>query len=277
MLKKRSSNLSNRFGLGLNYKAILTHTQPEKSLTEVLPKNSGRNASGKVTMRHQGGRHKRLYRIIDFKRSKMDIVGKVVSIEYDPNRSCNISLINYSDGEKRYILHPEGLKVGETVMSGKTAEVKLGNAMPVGRMPASTVIHNVELVPGRGGILVRGAGNGAIILAKEGDYVTIKLPSGEIRKILKDCMATVGTLDNIEWKNVVLGKAGANRHRGVRPTVRGTAQNPRTHPHGGGEGRSGVGLKQPKTPWGKPARGLRTRIRGKYSDQYILERRKGKK
>jgi len=275
MLKKRgTSRLSSRFATGIDYKKVLTTSKPEKSLVEILPKNSGRDASGHISTRHQGGREKRLYRLIDFKRNKFDMPAKVLTVEYDPNRSANISLVQYSDGEKRYILHPEGLSVGSLVVSSKNAEVRVGNSLPVGNLPLGTVIHNIELSPGQGGVVVRGAGTGAILLAKEGNYVTIKLPSGETRLVNKDCFATVGTLDNIEWKNVVIGKAGRNRHRGIRPTVRGTAQNPRSHPHGGGEGRSGEGLKRAKTPWGKPARGLKTRKPSKYSDQYIIERRK---
>lgn len=274
MLKKYRNSLSRRFLTGINYKEDLTATEPEKSLVQILPKTSGRDAIGHVSSHHRGGREKRYYRVIDFKRDKFDIAGKVVSIEYDPNRSANIALIHYSDGEKRYLLHPEGLRVGDTVISGPNVEVKLGNALPLFKMPVGTVVHNVELAPGSGGTIVRGAGTSAVILAKEGDYATIKLPSGETRLIHKDSFATVGVVGNIDWKNVVLGKAGRSRHMGIRPHVRGVAQNPRSHPHGGGEGRSGEGLKQPKTPWGKPARGLRTRKRGKHSDKYILERRK---
>lgn len=261
---------------GLDFKATLTSSVPLRSLVKILPKNSGRDAVGHVSVRHQGGRQKRYYREIDFKRDKYDIFGKIVSIEYDPNRTANVALVNYSDGDKRYILHPEGLKVGDNVSSGSNAEIKLGNALPLSGMPIGTVVHNVELSKGSGGILARGAGNGATILSKEGDFVSIKLPSSEVRLIHKDNFATVGTVGNIDWRNVVIGKAGRSRHMGIRPTVRGTAQNPRTHPHGGGEGRSGEGLKQAKTPWGKPARGLRTRIRGKHSDKYLVTRRKAK-
>ncbi len=265
--------MTRRFMTGLNYRSILTAAVPEKGLTQTLPKRSGRDQSGHISSRHIGGREKRLYRLIDFKRDKYGITGEVVSVEYDPNRTANISLVQYSDGEKRYILHPEGLKVGETVGSGKEAENKIGNALPLSQLPIGTAIHNIEIIPGQGGQIVRGAGTGAVILAKEGDYVTIKLPSGETRLINKDCFATVGALDNVEWKNITLGKAGRSRHLGIRPKVRGTAQNPRTHPHGGGEGRSGEGM-NPKTPWGKPARGKLTRKKGKYSDKYIVERRK---
>lgn len=274
MLKSFKNSLSRRFQTNLDYKSTLTVMEPEKSLIEILPKTSGRDATGHISSRHKGGREKRFYRIIDFNRNKYDVAGKVVSIEYDPNRSANIALIHYADGEKRYILHCEGLKVGDTIFAGKNAEVKLGNSLPLSLLPIGTVVHNIELSPGKGGIMARGAGTSATILAKEGDYVTIKLPSTETRLIHKDCFATVGVLGNVDWKNVVIGKAGRARHMGQRPEVRGVAQNPRTHPHGGGEGRSGEGLKQPKTPWGKPARGYRTRNKAKHSNKYILERRK---
>lgn len=233
-------------------------------LKKILPKNSGRDNTGHISSRHHGGRQKRFYRIIDFKRNKRDLPGKVVAVEYDPNRSVNIALIWYPDGEKKYILHPEGLQVGELVVSGQDVEVKLGNSLPLFKMPIGTIIHNVN------GQMVRGAGTGASVLAKEGDYVTIKLPSGETRLINKEIFATVGSLDNVDWKNRVIGSAGNARHMGLRPEVRGTAQNPRTHPHGGGEGRSGVGMKQPKTPWGKPARGLKTRKKNRQSNKYII-------
>lgn len=261
-----------RFMTGMDF-SRLNAVRPEKTLTQILPKKSGRNSTGKITARHDGGRQKRYYRTIDFKRNKYDISGKVVSIEYDPNRSSNIALLQYPDGEKRYILHPEGLEIGALVTSGKDAEAKLGNNLPLTRIPVGMAVHNVELNKGSGGQIVRGAGTSATILAKEGEYVTIKLPSTETRLIHKDNFATVGVLDNADWKNMVWGSAGRQRHMGHRPEVRGTAQNPRTHPHGGGEGRSGVGLKQSKTPWGKPARGLRTRIKNKYSDKFIVNRR----
>lgn len=264
--------MTRRFMTGLNYKDGLTLVKPEKSLTKILLKNSGRDQSGHISTRHQGGREKRLYRTIDFKRNKFNIVGKVVSVEYDPNRSCNISLIAYSDGEKRYILHPEGLRIGDQVVSGENVENKVGNALPLSRLSIGTIIHNIELSRGRGGQIVRGAGTGATILAKEGEDVTIKLPSTETRRVNKNCYGTVGSLDNIEWKNVHFGTAGRKRHMGIRPTVRGTAQNPRTHPHGGGEGRSGEGM-NPKTPWGKPARGFRTRKKALWSNKYRVERR----
>jgi large subunit ribosomal protein L2 len=269
MLKKFRGTMYRRFMSGLD-NSQLSKNRPEKSLTHILPKNSGRDAGGQVSARHHGGREKRYYRIIDFKRDKLDVVGKVVSIEYDPNRTANLALIHYTDGEKRYILHPEGLKVGETILAGREAEAKLGNALPLVKMPIGTVIHNIELTAGRGGQIVRGAGTSAILLAKEGIHVTIKLPSGETRLVNKDNFATVGALGNADWKNVVIGKAGRARHLGHRPEVRGTAQNPRTHPHGGGERRSGEGLKQAKTPWGKPARGFKTRKKDKWSNKYIL-------
>ncbi|MBI3888018.1 50S ribosomal protein L2 [Candidatus Microgenomates bacterium] len=270
MLKKVRGTMTRRFMSGIDYRSILTATEPEKSLIEILPKKSGRDAFGHISARHDGGRQKRYYRMIDFRRDKYDVSGKVLTIEYDPNRSANIALIQYTDGAKRYILHPDGLKVGEVIVSGISAEAKLGNALPLGKMPVGTVVHNIELTKGRGGQIVRGAGTGAVILAKEGDYVTIKLPSGETRKVPVGNFATVGTLGNVEWKNIVIGKAGRSRHMGRRPEVRGTAQNPRTHPHGGGEGRSGEGLKQAKTPWGKPARGLKTRKKVKYSNKFIV-------
>lgn len=273
MLKNYSGTLSRRFMTGLDNKSILSGVSPEETLIELLPKRSGRDASGHISSRHIGGRNKRLYRIIDFKRDKLDVEGRVVSIEYDPNRTANIALIQYPDGEKRYILHPEGLKIGDRVISGKNAEVKIGNTLPVGNMPVGTSVHNIELASGRGGIIVRSAGTGATILASTGEYVTIKLPSTETRLIHKNNFATVGMIGNVEWKNISIGKAGRKRHMGMRPKVRGTAQNPRSHPHGGGEGRSGEGM-NPKTPWGRPARGNRTRNKTKASNKYILERRK---
>lgn len=265
--------MTRRFMTGLDYRSSLTAVTPEKSLTKILLKKSGRDQMGHISSRHIGGRHKRLYRLIDFKRDKFDVTGRVVTVEYDPNRTANISLIQYPDGQKRYILHPEGLKVGDTVLAGLDVENKIGNALPLAKIPIGTVVHNIEISPGQGGQIVRGAGTGAMVLAKEGDYVTIKLPSTETRLINKNCFATVGTLDNVDWKNIHLGKAGRSRHMGIRPKVRGTAQNPRTHPHGGGEGRSGEGM-NPKTPWGKPARGLKTRKKVKYSDKHIIGKKK---
>lgn len=263
--------MRNRFITGLDF-SLLSKTRPEKSLVTVLPKTSGRDSKGHVSMRHIGGREKRLYRLIDFKRDQ-EVAGEVITIEYDPNRTVNISLIHYLDGSKGYILHPEGLAVGDRIASGENVEVKIGNALPLKNIPLGQIVHNVELTIGGGGKIVRSAGAGAMVLNKEGDKVTLKLPSGETRLIPSQCFATIGQLDNIDWQGVVLGKAGRSRHLGIRPTVRGTAQNPRTHPHGGGEGRSGVGLKQPKTPWGKRARGVRTRNKKKYSQKFILGRR----
>lgn len=245
-----------------------------KHLLRILPKQSGRNVSGKVTVRHQGGREKRFLREIDFKRDKRDILGKVVSLEYDPNRGADIALLVYVDGEKRYILAPVGLKLGDELMSSAKAEIKVGNALPLVKIPIGTIIHNLELRVGKGGQMVRGAGAGAALLAKEGDYGLVKLPSGEERKIHLNCWATIGQVGRADAKNIDLGKAGRKRHLGVRPTVRGTAQNPRSHPHGGGEGRSGIGMPSPKSPWGKKTLGKKTRKKTKYSNKFIIKRRK---
>lgn len=273
MLKKQYGSTNVRFATGLNFRKTLSGHRPEKSLMEILKKESGRDNSGHISSHHIGGREKRFYRLIDFKRAKDDVVGKVVSIEYDPNRTVNISLINYSDGDKRYILHPEGLTVGDTVVAGKNAEVKVGNSMSLAKIPVGQMIHNIELTAGKGGQIIRSAGSYAAILSKDKGMVTIKMPSGETRLINEECRATIGQLDNLEWKNVTLGKAGRARHLGIRPHVRGVAQNPRTHPHGGGEGRSGEGMKQPKTPWGKRARGVHTRNPKKYSNRMMVKRR----
>lgn len=247
-----------------------------KQLKTIKKKNSGRDSSGKVVVRHQGGQHKRFLRTIDFKRDKFDIKGRVIAIEYDPNRTSDIALVHYTDGDKRYILSPVGLKVGDEVVSGKTTEVAPGNSMLVSEIPVGSVIHNIELTPGRGGQIARGAGTGAIVTAREGEYVHLKLPSGEVRKVRANAMATIGQLGNVEWKNEVIGKAGRARNRGRRPTVRGVAQNPRSHPHGGGEGRSGIGMPAPKTYAGRVAVG-NTRKKNKYSDKYILQRRKSRR
>lgn len=248
----------------------------QKALTVILPKNSGRDVAGHISMRHQGGRHKRFYRKIDWLRDKQNVPGKVVAIEYDPNRSSEIALLHYADGEKRYILAPTGLSVGQIVMSGETAEIKSGNSLPLRAMPVGTMIHAVEIVPGRGAQMMRSAGTTAMVLASDAGLVQLKLPSGEVRAFDANCVATVGQVGNVDWRNRVIGKAGRSRHMGRRPTVRGVAQNPRTHPHGGGEGRSGVGLKSPKSPWGIRTMGKRTRKRKKYSDRFILQRRKNK-
>ncbi len=250
----------------------ITKTKPEKSLVRPLKKKAGRNAQGKVTVRHRGGGSKRRLRILDFKRDKPGIPGKVVSIEYDPNRSARIALINYADGEKRYILAPSELKVGDAIKSGTDAEVKPGNALPLKLIPTGTLIHNIELEAGGGGQLARSAGTAAQLMAKEGKYALVRLPSGELRRIRGDCLATIGQIGNVDHRSISLGKAGRKRHLGVRPTVRGTAMTPRDHPHGGGEGRAPIGLPGPKTPWGKPAMGYKTR-KPKASDKLIVKRR----
>ncbi len=244
-------------------------------LKTIKKKHSGRDASGGVSVRHQGGQHKRYLRSIDFKRDKHDITARVIAVEYDPNRSSDIALVQYADGQKRYILRPEGLEVGGSIASGKEVELKPGNTLPLGLLPVGTVVHNIELTPGKGGQLARSAGASAIIQAREGGFVHIKMPSGEVRKISIVCVATVGQLGNVDWKNKVFKKAGTKRNMGIRPTVRGVAQNPRSHPHGGGEGRSGVGLKYPKTFAGRKAVG-KTRSKSKYSNTLILQRRKTK-
>ena len=244
-----------------------------KKLMQILPKNSGRNASGVITTRHQGGRQKRFYRHIDWTRDKRDMVAKIVSIEYDPNRTSDIALIQYMDGEKRYILAPEGITLGQKVMSGEQAPLTVGNALPLRAIPVGTLIHSLELVPGRGAKLVRGAGVAAVIQGFEEEWALVKLPSGEIRRFSPTAYAVIGQVGNIDWKNQEIGKAGRMRRMGVRPTVRGTAQNPRSHPHGGGEGRSGEGM-PPKTPWGKSARGNRTRKKFKHLSYLIVQRRK---
>ena len=250
----------------------ITRSKPEKSLLQPLRKQGGRNNQGKITVRHRGGGAKRRLRIIDFKRNKFGVPGKVVSIEYDPNRSARIALVQYVDGEKRYILWPVGVKVGDSIMSGPEAEIKPGNALPLTNIPLGTVIHNLELHKGKGGQLVRGAGGGAQLLAREENYAMIRLPSGEQRKVFVECMATVGQVGNIEHSQIKLGRAGRSRLMGRRPTVRGTVMNPRDHPHGGGEGKAPIGLTGPRTPWGKPTLGARTRRR-KDTNKYIVRRR----
>ena len=253
----------------------ITKSTPEKSLLTTIKKNSGRNNQGKITVRHQGGGAKRKYRIIDFRRNKLEVPGTVASIEYDPNRTANIALINYADGEKRYILAPKGLEVGMKVEAGANADIKVGNALPIMSIPVGTMIHNIELRPGKGGELARSAGTSAQILGREGKYVMIRLSSGEQRQILGTCMATIGEVGNEDASLVRLGKAGRKRHMGIRPTVRGSVMNPNDHPHGGGEGRAPVGRKAPMTPWGKPALGLKTRKK-KQSDKFIIRRRNSK-
>lgn len=250
----------------------ITTKKPEKSLLKPLKKKAGRSNQGRISVRHRGGGAKRMLRLIDFKRDKLGVVGEVVSIEYDPNRSARIALINYADGEKRYILAPLSLKVGDTIMAGGDAEIKAGNALPLKLIPTGTAIHNIELHRGKGGQLVRGAGGVAQLLAKEDSYALIRMPSGEIRRIHIECFATIGQVGNVDHQHIKMGKAGRRRHMGWRPTVRGSAMTPRDHPHGGGEGRSPVGMPGPKTPWGKPALGYRTR-RNKVSDSMIVKRR----
>ena len=253
----------------------ITTSTPEKSLTVTLKKNSGRNNQGRITVRHQGGGVKRKYRIIDFKGNKVNVPGTVATIEYDPNRTANIALINYADGEKRYIIAPKGLEVGAVIESGENTDIKVGNALPIMNIPVGTMVHNIELRPGKGGELARSAGTSAQILGRENDYVMIRLSSGEQRKVLGACMATIGVVGNEDSSLVKIGKAGRSRHMGIRPTVRGSVMNPNDHPHGGGEGRAPVGRKAPMTPWGKPALGLKTRKK-KQSDKFIVRRRNGK-
>jgi len=252
----------------------ITKKQPEKSLVVNLKKHSGRNNQGKITVRHKGGGYKIKYRVIDFKRNKDDVPATVAAIEYDPNRSANIALLHYSDGEKRYILAPHKISVGDTVISGTNVDIKIGNAMPLSSMPTGTIIHNIELKTGKGGQMVRSAGNSAQLMAKEGDYALVRLPSGEVRKVRIECRATVGQVGNIDHENINVGKAGKKRHMGIRPTVRGSVMNPNDHPHGGGEGRAPVGRPSPVTPWGKPALGYKTRKKNKHSDKYIVSKRK---
>ncbi|MGF7058324.1 50S ribosomal protein L2 [Brassicibacter mesophilus] len=252
----------------------ITKKEPEKSLVVSLTKNSGRNAYGRITVRHRGGGAKRKYRIIDFKRNKDGIPGKVAAIEYDPNRSANIALINYADGEKRYIIAPHNLHVGDVIESGEGADIKVGNALPLKNIPVGTVIHNIELKAGKGAQLVRSAGNSAQLMGKEGDYANLRLPSGETRLVRVECRATIGQVGNIDHENITIGKAGRKRHMGIRPTVRGSVMNPNDHPHGGGEGRAPIGRPSPVTPWGKPALGYKTRKKNKKSDKLIVRRRK---
>ena len=254
----------------------LSKVAPEKSLLKSLKKNSGRNSYGRITVRHRGGGNRRKYRVIDFKRAKFDVKATVKTLEYDPNRSAHIALIEYADGEKAYILAPVGLKVGDTVVAGPSADIKPGNALPLVNIPVGTFIHNVELYPGKGGQLARAAGNAAQLMAKEGVYALLRLPSGELRNVPVQCMATVGQVGNLDHENVKIGKAGRTRHMGIRPTVRGSVMNPNDHPHGGGEGKSPIGRPGPVTPWGKPALGYKTRAKKNRSDKLIVKRRNGK-
>ena len=250
----------------------ITKSTPERSLTIIRKENAGRNVHGRVTVRHRGGGNRNYIRIVDFKRDKRNIPAKVAAIEYDPNRTARLALLNYADGEKRYIVCPLGLKVGDTLVAGPQAEIRAGNSLPLANIPVGTLVHNLEIKVGKGGQLVRSAGESAQLLAKEGEYAQIRLPSGEVRLVLQVCYATIGQVGNVDHSNIKLGKAGRKRHMGIRPTVRGTAMSPRDHPHGGGEGRQPAGMPGPKTPWGRPARGYRTR-NNKNSDKYIVRRR----
>ncbi|MBO8129552.1 MAG: 50S ribosomal protein L2 [Peptococcaceae bacterium] len=270
--KYKPTSAGRRFVTVSDFKEITT-TEPERSLLAPLKKSGGRNNKGRITVRHRGGGHKRMYRIIDFKRDKDGIPARVATIEYDPNRSANIALLHYADGEKRYILAPAGLRVGQEVMSGPDADIKVGNTLPLRNIPPGTLIHNLELYPGQGAKVVRAAGGAAQLMAKEGDYAHVRLPSGEVRLFPLDCRATIGQVGNIEHENITIGKAGRARWLGIRPTVRGVVMNPVDHPHGGGEGRSPIG-RNPVTPWGKPALGVKTRKKGKASDKLIIKRRK---
>ena len=263
-----------RRGMTVSDFSEITTDKPEKSLLQPLPKRAGRNSQGRITVRHRGGGHKRLYRVIDFKRDKDGIPGRVATIEYDPNRSANIALIHYHDGEKRYIIAPKGLKVGMDIMSGPDADIKVGNALPLENIPVGTGIHNIELKPGKGGQLVRAAGTSAQVLGKEGKYVLVRLASGEVRMILGKCRATVGEVGNEQHELINIGKAGRSRWLGRRPAVRGSAMNPNDHPHGGGEGKAPIGRKSPVTPWGKPTLGYKTRKKNKKSDKFIVRPRK---
>ena len=258
------------------FDGIDKHARPEKSLTEVMKKTAGRNSYGRITVRHHGGGNKRKYRIIDFKRNKLDMPAKVLRLEYDPNRSANIALVEYEDGERRYILAPVGLGAGDTVVAGAAADIKPGNTLPIANIPVGTVIHNIELYPGKGAQLVRSAGVAAQLMAKEGAMAQVRLPSGEYRKVRMECMATIGQVGNVDYANISIGKAGRKRHMGWRPTVRGSVMNPCDHPHGGGEGKSPIGRPGPVTPWGKPALGYKTRKTKNPTDKFIVKRRNSK-
>ncbi len=272
-VKKYKPTTPGRRGMTVSTFEEITKTKPEKSLTAPLTKTGGRNNKGRITIRHRGGGHKRRYRIIDFKRDKDGVPAKVAAIEYDPNRSARIALLHYLDGEKRYILAPVGIEVGQMVESGPDADIKVGNALPLANIPAGTVVHNVELQPGKGGQMVRSAGASAQIMAKEGSYVTLRLPSGEFRMVHQNCRATIGQVGNVEHENIVIGKAGRSRYLNRRPHVRGVVMNPVDHPHGGGEGKAPIGRPSPVTPWGKPTLGTKTRKK-KPSDRLIVRRRK---
>ena len=274
-IKKYKPTTPGRRNMTVTDYSVLSKVEPERSLLEPLKHNAGRNNTGRITVRHHGGGNRTKYRVIDFKRTKTDCTAVVKTIEYDPNRSAFIALIEYTDGVKSYILAPDGLKVGYIIMNGEGADIKIGNAMPISSIPVGTIIHNIELYPGKGGQLVRSAGNYAQLIAKEGKYGLVRLPSGETRNIPLNCIATVGQVSNLDHANVNLGKAGRKRHMGWRPTVRGSVMNPCDHPHGGGEGKSPVGRPGPVTPWGKPALGYKTRAKHKASDKFIVKRRNG--
>ena len=275
-IKSYKPTTNGRRGMTVTDYSVLSKVEPEKSLLEPLKKTAGRNSYGRITVRHHGGGERRKYRVIDFKRNKLDMDATVLTLEYDPNRSAHIALLQYEDGEKRYIIAPNGLKVGDVVRAGAGADIKPGNALPLINIPVGTFIHNIELYPGKGAQLVRSAGNMAQLMGREGDRVLVRLPSGEMRYIPSNCMATIGQVGNIDHENVHLGKAGRKRHMGVRPTVRGSVMNPCDHPHGGGEGKSPVGHPSPVTPWGKPALGYKTRAKKNRSDKYIVKRRNAK-
>ena len=275
-IKKYNPTTPGLRGMTVSTFEEITCDTPEKSLTVTLKKHAGRNVRGKITVRHRGGGYRPKYRIIDFKRDKDGVPGTVATIEYDPNRTSNIALINYADGEKRYIIAPNKLNVGDVIESGAEADIKVGNALPLANIPVGTIIHNVELKAGKGGQMVRSAGNGAQLMAKEGAFAQVRLPSGEVRKVHIGCRATVGEVGNLDHQNIQIGKAGRKRHMGIRPTVRGSVMNPNDHPHGGGEGKAGIGRVSPVTPWGKPALGYKTRKKKKASDKYIVKRRNEK-
>lgn len=274
-IKKYKPTTPGRRGMTVTDYSVLSKVEPERSLLEPMKKSAGRNSYGRITVRHHGGGNRTKYRVIDFKRNKLDMPATVKTLEYDPNRSAHIALLEYEDGEKRYIIAPEGLKVGDTVMSGKNADIKPGNSLQFADIPVGTIIHNIEIYPGKGAQLVRSAGNAAQLMGKENGYALVRLPSGEMRNFALNCIATIGQVGNIDHENVNIGKAGRKRHMGWRPTVRGSVMNPCDHPHGGGEGKSPVGRPGPVTPWGKPAMGYKTRKTHRASDKFIVKRRNG--
>ena len=275
-IKKYNPTTPGLRGMTVSTFEEITKTEPEKALTKTLKKHFGRNSRGKITVRHRGGGYRPKYRIIDFKRNKDNIPGRMTSIKYNPNRTANIALIVYADGEKRYIIAPKGLSVGDVIESGHASDIKTGNALPLANIPVGTIIHNVELKPGKGAQMVRSAGNGAQLRAKEEKFAQIRLPSGKVRRVRIECRATIGEVGNEEHQNIQIGKAGRKRHMGIRPTVRGSVMNPNDHPHGGGEGKAGIGRVGPVTPWGKPALGYKTRKKNKESDKYIVKERRDK-